>query len=689
MCKTLLRDPLLKGYFTKFHQSYGISVSNDTEESAAFRRFVNYTLLRMDSPDIFTGNVDLLDFVCLDSDNVIFDGIGIKVNGHLIQSVDDIEQFVETADKLSFEFDFIRIGYESRDDMAVYKQFCQDVLAFFNGDGKISEDMRPYMEIVNYIYTNDSVAERMDENPILILHFVPTKIFKDEEYKEYQDNLMGEINGGAYYFHSLSQRIVNGKQIVDFCKELDNKFKAYITYSEQLPLTLTGIEKIKNAISFTCSAKELLNLLVKSDGTLRRSLFNDNVRDFLGSTSVNEEIEQTIQENPSMFLLCNNGITIVCGFFDSQKDKKLLIESPQIVNGCQTCTSIYRLRNSENLIRVQVQARLIWTDDFEITNQIVRGTNKQNYVLDEAFETLRPFHQKLESYFDLRQKINATEVKLYYERRTKQYSNNPVIPKYQIVNLRIITQTFVAMFLNQPHVAHRHEAKLLEMFGGENRLIYCDSHDLRPYFVCAYTWYRFEDLFKQQKIQQKYKTYKAHLFLLFRLSANMALPNFDAGEDIERYCEGLMEILTGEDFAQHVDSIIKSLEQAMSIWIANGGSAYGMKDRKDFTELVLLVARNRYKATTSVNDTSLWQYGIIRRFAMRESSWIGIIKPDKGGKNITFGPRGFNGEVRHIVPGSRVRYQVRNNPSLGTIYAVQVTIIDKMDRTGGRNYIFA
>lgn len=231
-----------------------------------------------------------------------------------------------------------------------------------------------------------------------------------------------------------------------------------------------------------------------------------------------------------MFLLCNNGITIVCSKFDPQKEKGLVIVSPQIVNGCQTCTSIFRLRDSNNLEKVQVQVRLICTDDFEITNQIVRGTNKQNFVLDEAFETLRPFHQKLESYFDLRQKSNSKEVKLYYERRTKQYSNNPIIPRYQIVNLRIITQTFVGMFLGQPHIAHRHEAKLLEIFGTDERQIYCDTHDLRPYFVSAYTWYMFEEFFRVQKIPRKYKVYRAHLYLLFRLSLNKELPSFDVGE---------------------------------------------------------------------------------------------------------------------------------------------------------------
>lgn len=80
-----------------------------------------------------------------------------------------------------------------------------------------------------------------------------------------------------------------------------------------------------------------MKLLTKSeDGSLRRSLFNSNVRDYLGNTgSVNSEIEHTIATEPEMFLMCNNGITIVCSDFIQIRDKIVSIDNPQIVNGCQ------------------------------------------------------------------------------------------------------------------------------------------------------------------------------------------------------------------------------------------------------------------------------------------------------------------------------------------------------------------
>ena len=48
---------------------------------------------------------------------------------------------------------------------------------------------------------------------------------------------------------------------------------------------------------------------------------------------------------------------------------------------------------------------------------------------------------------------------------------------------------------------------------------------------------------------------------------------------------------------------------------------------------------------------------------------------ERGGKSITFGERGFDGEVRKIVPGVRVRYKLRKNSATGLPYADQVKIV--------------
>ena len=139
-----------------------------------------------------------------------------------------------------------------------------------------------------------------------------------------------------------------------------------------------------------------------------------------------------------------------------------------------------------------------------LQQKIVRGTNKQNQVLEESFETTKPFHQKIEDYFEAK----CDAIKLHYERRNKQYTSIPTITRYQIVNLRVLTQSFVAMFLQKPYEAHRHEAILLQKYAPKderNRLIYNSDHSPYMYYIAALTWYVFEMAFRNNTIVEKKK----------------------------------------------------------------------------------------------------------------------------------------------------------------------------------------
>ena len=97
----------------------------------------------------------------------------------------------------------------------------------------------------------------------------------------------------------MDLRIVGGKQLIKYCRELENKFEVQINIIDIFPLIVDFKADVKKAYAFTCSASEFLKILTKEDGTLRRSLFNDNVRDYLGNKgAINSEIEKTIVEDP-------------------------------------------------------------------------------------------------------------------------------------------------------------------------------------------------------------------------------------------------------------------------------------------------------------------------------------------------------------------------------------------------------
>lgn len=678
-------EPILKGYFNKFKDSLDIKTDDPNQakqqllEASAFERFINYTLFSIDDPDVFVGNSDLFDFVCIGGGHDTgIDGIGIKINDRLIQSTDDIMQIIESSKKINVEFVFIQAKMRNKFDTSEFNTFGLGVKHFFSEAILPENDrVKEFRELKEFIYSDDRVITKLDKNPSLLLYYVTTGITPtDDHFLGTKKIIEKELKESEYYFDNVDIQTIDGKQILRFCKELENNFSTQLNTNDIIPLTVSSNSKIKKAYTFTCDAIEFLKILKKDDDqTLRRSLFNDNVRDYLGNKgNVNHEIEETIKKEPEMFLLCNNGITIVCSDFEQVRDKLVKIENPQIVNGCQTSNSIFNLRNTEEIKRVQVIIRLICTEDFDVSNKVVKSTNKQNQVLDEAFETTKPFHQDLEAFFNL----ITGEHKLYYERRIKQYSSNPLIKKYQIVNLRIITQVFVSMFLNSPHeAAYRHEAKLLEKYCTGERKIYNEKHDLHPYYLCALTWYMFEKHFRINKIEKKYKTYKAHLYLLFRFSVGVYPPPLIKGKGLTSYCEKLQSILQEQNFDTHVKKVVKTFDNITKIWTQKGNSIHAIKDRKDFTDLLISIARDRFLASVKENKETqkeTWHIGEVLSIRIKSNKWFGFIKQCNDEENVYFDDRNYAGEFKTLIPHTRVKYIVKQKNN-GKLYAEKVVLL--------------
>lgn len=106
----MIKDLILKSHFNRFLESWNIN-NTDTvlEEAKAFERFVNYTILSMDDPSAFIGKPELLDCCCVGGANdAKLDGIGIKINGQIVSSEEDILQIVGVSKKIDVEFVIIQ-----------------------------------------------------------------------------------------------------------------------------------------------------------------------------------------------------------------------------------------------------------------------------------------------------------------------------------------------------------------------------------------------------------------------------------------------------------------------------------------------------------------------------------------------------------------------------------------------------
>ena len=636
-----------------------------------FEMFVNYVILSQEDLDTFIGHPELLDFCSTGGgDDAKMDGIGIKINDQLVGSIDDINQIVERSKRINVEFFLIQSKEKADFESSAVSTFGVGVKNFFS-EPLLPENnkVKALRALKDYIFSEEKVFRKLSENPSVRIYYVfcgeePT----DQHTKAIKDLLIGGLKSCPDCLGNITMEIVDGKALIEKCKSLENDFSVELNIKDIIPLTVQDNIQIKKAYAFTCEASELLKLLTKKDdGTLRRSLFNSNVRDYLGNSGgVNSEIEQTIVTEPEMFLMCNNGITIVCSDFIQVKDKLVSIDNPQIVNGCQTCSTIFLQRANESLKNVQVLIKLICTDDNSVTNKIVRGTNKQNQVLEESFETTKTFHQKLEDYFEAK----CDSVKLHYERRNKQYSSVPTIARYQIVNLRVLTQSFVAMFLQKPHEAHLHEAVLLQKYAlkdENNRVIYNSNHSPYPYYVAALTWYMFEMAFRVNPSLNKkdLRPYIAHLYYIFSFTTSQYPLNASSQTNaIEKFCGKLESTLLSKDFPDILKTVISTFYMCKDAWIKSGKNRFAFKESEDFTNLITQIARNVFLDKTIevdnnnlVADNEQWLQGEILSAIFKER-WFAFIKAKECDGNVYFDQRSYSGPVRNLIPGQKVRFLV-------------------------------
>ena len=164
--------------------------------------------------------------------------------------------------------------------------------------------------------------------------------------------------------------------------------------------------KENNTIIAEVSLKSLALFINKQE----KYLFYSNIRNFLGKRNkVNREIERTYNDDPKKFWDYNNGITIVCDKYDDIKDFKdggasMIIETPQIVNGCQTSSTIYSLWKNQTIEDRNKQEGTILVKIIEDINgtkrkKITKYTNSQTAVTGKDFFALEEFHYQLQKEF--------------------------------------------------------------------------------------------------------------------------------------------------------------------------------------------------------------------------------------------------------------------------------------------------
>ncbi len=231
--------------------------------------------------------------------------------------------------------------------------------------------------------------------------------------------------------------------------------------TRNVPSTSRVLEVAESPIGTTAGSYLCLVSLSKyyefisDSGSLARSIFESNVRDYQGSVVVNTGIRKTLENRESEnFWYLNNGVTIITPKA-VMAGKQLTIEDPQIVNGLQTSHEIYQyfsqLENHEGDERA-VLVRVICEEDEEARDRIIRATNSQTSIPPASLRSSDDIHRNIEDFL----KSNG-----YYYDRKKNFYKNQGMPVAKIISISYMAQAMMAIMLLKPDSARARPSTLI------------------------------------------------------------------------------------------------------------------------------------------------------------------------------------------------------------------------------------
>lgn len=135
-----------------------------------------------------------------------------------------------------------------------------------------------------------------------------------------------------------------------------------------------------------------------------KSLFEKNIRYYLGTEDVNLAIAETIKEQPSELFYLNNGLTITCSAISlpsghNQDSTRFTLQGFSVVNGAQTVGAIASVYQASGSISADAKLLVtiieVGTAVDSIGVKITKARNTQNAVRDVYFAALDSNQERL------------------------------------------------------------------------------------------------------------------------------------------------------------------------------------------------------------------------------------------------------------------------------------------------------
>jgi len=538
-------DRITKSLMSDFLKEQSIKSIDDPKD---FEKFCNYSIISNECSDTF----DIQDISVGGESDTGFDGIAILINGRLIDSVEEVDDIVQLNGYLDANFVFIQSKTSSSFDGSDIGDFFYAIGDFFSKTPKLIRNEFVIRKAVITEHILQMSSKMIRRSPIIKLCFVTTGKWMNDA------NLVARIDGekndleNTNLFSEIIFHPIDASSIQKLYRSTKENSIAEINFPNRV--TLPDLDDVSQSYLGTIPISEYLKLITDESGNIQKSLFYDNIRDFQGDNEVNKEMAETLKgasTKSRKFVILNNGITVVAKGI-TLIGNRMTLRDYQVVNGCQTSHVIYNLRDEIDLT-IHVPIRIIATIDEGTTNIVIKSTNRQTEVKTEELAAMSEFQKKLETFYTTFDESK----RLYYERRSKQYTGTTGMDKSRIITIPTQIRVFASMFLDLPYRTVRYYGTLKQMIGNN---IFAENHDTHPYYTSAFAYIRGEYLLKNGQIDPKYRRFRYHTLMILRYQlGGIKAPFFNSGK-MSSYCNNILADLWSDNYLESFEKAIQVID---------------------------------------------------------------------------------------------------------------------------------
>jgi len=274
------------------------------------------------------------------------------------------------------------------------------------------------------------------------------------------------------------------------------------------------LDDTTKSLVLTVSTNEIARLVQ----THWNNLFEQNIRFSLWDNKVNKKIYKTVTwDSSNLFWYFNNGITIICDSFSEISNPgnySIKLKNLQIVNGCQTSTTLHKAYTDNLLKKSYVLVKIYSSKDEEFINNITEATNSQSSINNRDLAANDKYQKLIQD--------NLWERGYYYERKRNQYKWKKINLSKKINNERL-WQAVMSIILKKPSKARSSKWVIFDSYYEE---VFSKSIEQ---LLLAYLIFDFSERKKKsKKLTDELKT-EVVVYWTFHISRIMWAVMFDDG----------------------------------------------------------------------------------------------------------------------------------------------------------------